>query len=241
MPRRCAFMMGKKLNFIWPAIWAGHSDLCRSSTLSWKRKLIYCSVPCSEIGGPFHLDPEKEWPVGRLCQLSGCVLPIQDSLGVTLLAEESWAAPYLGPRLCDKWAVPSGLKCPGDDSIALALLGDMYLGEMYVVVMYFKSQSFPSGKIGVPYGWLALHIRWFCCHCYVFRWQGTWRVTLWPFPWPLVGLRWGMAPLRPQRGNPKGDSLCGRYFSRALLRDWRLPASSIQDRDSARGRGLLAR
>lgn len=50
-----------------------------------------------------------------------------------------------------------------------------------------------------------------------------------------------MASLRPQRGHPQRDPLRGRRFPRALLRDRRPPTSPVQDGDSARGRGLLAR
>ena len=46
------------------------------------------SKPRSETGGVFHFDPEKELPAPQVVS----ILPIIEFLGVTLLAEEGWAA-----------------------------------------------------------------------------------------------------------------------------------------------------
>jgi len=62
-------------------------------------------MPYLEMGGVFHFDPEKEaWPVGGLSRLSGRLssLPIPESPGVRLLAEENWAVAYSEALLHDE-------------------------------------------------------------------------------------------------------------------------------------------
>ena len=83
----------------------------------------------------------------RLSPLSGGLssLRIQESPGVRLLAEENWAVSH------EEWAPPPGLERPRGDSVALALLGGMWLNEMYFIVRVLRN-SFPFSEAIIPYG-----------------------------------------------------------------------------------------
>lgn len=92
----------------------------------------------------FNLDPEKEWPVGRLHRLCGGCPSCRHRLCW-------WHA--LGRRqLGSSLSGGPGLKCSTASGVVLAPLGEMCLGDMSFVVTYLKNKSFPSRKTDTSVG-----------------------------------------------------------------------------------------